>query len=69
MDGHEALLTLVALGCGVGVVPELVLAASPVADRLAVVPVEPAVGEFRIGLCARRTELRRPLVSALWSSV
>jgi LysR family positive regulator for ilvC len=69
VDGHEALLTLVALGCGVGVVPELVLAASPVAGRLAVVPVEPPVGEFRIGLCARRTELRRPLVSALWSSV
>ncbi len=69
VDGHEALLTLVALGCGVGVVPELVLGASPVADRLGVLPVEPPVGEFRIGLCARRTELRRPLVSALWSSV
>ncbi|WP_020577593.1 HTH-type transcriptional activator IlvY [Actinopolymorpha alba] len=69
VDGHEALLTLVALGCGVGIVPRLVLTTSAVRDRVVEVPAEPALTGFRIGLCVRRSDLRRPLVSALWSSV
>ena len=66
-DGHEGLLTLVALGCGTGVVPRLVLEHSAVRDRLAVVPAAPAPEEFPIGRCVRRADLRRPLVAALWS--
>ncbi|MFF5141836.1 HTH-type transcriptional activator IlvY [Streptomyces sp. NPDC013157] len=66
-DGHEALLTLVALGCGTGVVPRLVLEHSAVRDRIAVLPADPAPEPFPIGLCVRRSDLRRPLVAALWS--
>lgn len=66
-DGHEGLLTLVALGCGTGVVPRLVLEHSAVRDRLAVLPASPPPEPFPIGLCVRRADLRRPLVSALWS--
>ncbi|MFJ9909684.1 LysR substrate-binding domain-containing protein [Streptomyces sp. NPDC101152] len=66
-DGHEGLLTLVALGCGTGLVPRLVLEHSAVRDRLAVVPADPAPEEFPIGLFVRRADLRRPLVAALWS--
>lgn len=66
-DGHEGLLTLVALGCGTGVVPRLVLEHSAVRDRLSVIAADPAPEPFPIGLCVRRTDLRRPLVAALWS--
>lgn len=66
-DGHEGLLTLVALGCGTGVVPRLVLEHSAVRDRLTVVPTDPAPDVLPIGLCVRRADLRRPLVAALWS--
>ncbi|MFF7647108.1 HTH-type transcriptional activator IlvY [Streptomyces canus] len=66
-DGHEGLLTLVALGCGTGVVPRLVLEHSAVRDRLSVVPADPSPERFPIGLCVRRADLRRPLVAALWS--
>jgi LysR family positive regulator for ilvC len=66
-DGHEALLTLVALGCGTGIVPRLVLDNSTVRRRLAVVPADPRPEALTIGLCVRRADLRRPLVSALWS--
>ncbi len=66
-DGHEALLALVALGCGTGVVPRLVLEHSGVRDRIAVLPADPAPEPFPIGLCVRRSDLRRPLVAALWS--
>ncbi|MET0189658.1 MAG: HTH-type transcriptional activator IlvY [Pseudonocardia sediminis] len=67
-DGHEGLLTLVALGCGTGIVPRLVLDTSAVRDRLAVVEADPAPERFTIGLCARRSDLRRPLVAALWAA-
>ncbi|MFG3023401.1 HTH-type transcriptional activator IlvY [Streptomyces sp. NPDC048254] len=66
-EGHEALLALVALGCGTGVVPRLVLDHSAVRKRLAVVPAAPAPERFPIGLCVRRSDLRQPLVAALWS--
>jgi len=69
VDSHEALLALVALGCGVGVVPRLVLDTSVLADRLTEVPARPALDPFRIGLCAGRGTLRTPLVAALWSTV
>lgn len=65
--GHEGLLTLVALGCGTGFVPRLVLETSVVRDRLRVVAVDPEPGPFTVGLCVRRADLRRPLVAALWS--
>ncbi|MGW0707380.1 HTH-type transcriptional activator IlvY [Streptomyces sp. NPDC002643] len=66
-DGHEGLLTLVALGCGTGVVPRLVLDHTAVRERLSVIPVEVPAEPFPIGLCVRRADLRRPQVAALWS--
>ncbi|MFJ5263395.1 HTH-type transcriptional activator IlvY [Streptomyces sp. NPDC088387] len=66
-DGHEGLLALVALGCGTGVVPRLVLEHSAVRDRLTEVAVEPEPEPFPIGMCVRRGDLRRPVVAALWS--
>ncbi|MFB4279906.1 MULTISPECIES: LysR substrate-binding domain-containing protein [unclassified Nonomuraea] len=66
-EGHEALLALVALGYGTGIVPRMVLRSSVVRDRLRVVPAEPAPPPLAIGLCVRRADLRRPLVAALWS--
>ncbi|WP_028936958.1 HTH-type transcriptional activator IlvY [Pseudonocardia spinosispora] len=66
-DGHEALLTLVALGCGIGIVPQLVLDARAATLGLMPVPVTPPLDPFTIGLCVRRQDLRRPLLAALWT--
>ncbi|TDW87828.1 LysR family transcriptional regulator [Kribbella pratensis] len=63
-DGHEALLALVALGCGTGVVPRLVLESSAVRDQLTELPAD--LKPLTIGLCARRADLHRPLIAALW---
>lgn len=68
VDGYEALLTLVALGVGVGLVPELVLECSTLRDRLVRLRPRKSPGEFRIGLCVRRDDLHRPVVAALWAS-
>jgi LysR family positive regulator for ilvC len=66
IEGHEAILSLVALGCGVGVVPRLVLEKSALRDRIIEVPVRPALRQFRVGLCIRERSRDNPLVSAIW---
>lgn len=65
IQGHEAILSLVALGCGVGVVPELVLASSALQDRVTVLS-GPRLPPLSIALCVRRRSLTNPVVAALW---
>jgi LysR family transcriptional regulator, positive regulator for ilvC len=66
IEGHEAILSLVALGCGVGVVPRLVLENSALQDRITELTVRPALQPFRIALCVRERSLTNPLVAAVW---
>src|SRR5262249_44623605 len=68
-EGHEALLTLVALGYGTGIVPRLLLDTSALRHPVTGVPVHrgPGPGPFTVGLCVGRADLRRPLVATLWS--
>lgn len=68
IQGHEAILSLVALGCGVGVVPRLVLEKSALRDRIIEVAVRPALRRLSIGLCVRQRSLSNPLVAAVWEA-
>ena len=68
IQGHEAILSLVALGCGVGVVPRLVLENSALRDRITEIPVRPALPPYRIALCVRERSLSNPLVAAVWNA-
>jgi LysR family positive regulator for ilvC len=69
VQGHEAILSLVALGCGVGVVPQLVLEKSALRDVVRRLDVRPPMHPFHIGVCVRRRSLSDPLVRALWESM
>jgi LysR family positive regulator for ilvC len=69
VEGHEAVLTLVALGVGVGVVPRLVLEKSALRDRIAEIDVRPALLPLRIGVCVRPRALDDPVVAAFWAQV
>lgn len=66
VGGHEAIVSMVALGLGVGVVPELVLTHSPMRDKVQILPAEPALDPFLIGLCALRRRLQDPIIQAFW---
>ena len=71
VPGSEAILALVSLGCGVGIVPRLVLDESPLRGKLSVLDTDDggaALGEFRVGVCTQRKKLASPLVRALWDS-
>jgi LysR family positive regulator for ilvC len=69
VSGHEAILALVKLGCGVGVVPELVLEKSPLRGELRVLDARPRLTPFRIGACIKRASLESALIEAFWGSI
>ena len=64
--GHEAIIALVQLGFGLGVVPKLVLDQSPLAAGIQILDLTPALPEYRIGLCAQRRRLASTAVNAFW---
>jgi len=66
--GNEALLALVALGCGVGVVPLLVVQKQPLSNPVRVLKVEPPLEPYVVGLVSHRRKLNSSLVSAFWES-
>ena len=66
--GNEAMIAMVAMGCGVGVVPRLVLENSPLRNRVRVLDVRPALEPFSVGACTTRSLKRGPVVQAFWNS-
>ena len=70
VSGNEAILSLVALGCGVGFVPKLVVKDSPLADRVRLVESGPKVSDFHVGFCTRRSSLASSdIIKAFWDSI
>jgi len=66
VTGNEAIVSMVSLGFGVGVVPELVVENSPKQAKVAILPVEPHLKPFSIGICSLRRKLSNPLIKAFW---
>jgi LysR family positive regulator for ilvC len=66
VEGNEAILALVALGCGIGLVPELVRRDSPLRGRIKPIDVPHPPRGYYVSLCAKRTTLARRSASALW---
>lgn len=65
--GNEAIVSMVSLGFGVGVVPRIVLDASPLAGEVAVLGPRPALAPYEVGLFTLEKKLRSPLVGAFWA--
>ncbi len=66
VSGNEALIAMVRLGAGVGVVPQLALERSPFRDDVAIIKSAPKLDPYVVGLCSSRRNLKRPAVKAMW---
>ena len=66
--GHEAILSMVRLGCGIGAVPQLVIENSIFKDDVRVLAVDPELPLYEVGLCVHRGRLTSPVVRAFWDS-
>ncbi len=67
--GNEAIVSMVSLGLGIGVVPAIVLEHSPVRDRIQILDVQPRLDPYDIGLFALKKNLKNSLVNAFWSLI
>jgi LysR family positive regulator for ilvC len=67
--GNEAIVSMVSLGFGVGVVPRIVLDNSPLAEKVRVLDVRPRLEAYEVGLFTQKKKLLSPLISAFWSQL
>ncbi len=67
--GNEAIIALVSMGCGVGVVPELVLEKSTLKDSVTIMENAPLLAPFSVGVCTKQKNMHNPVVRAFWQNV
>ncbi|MCE9685995.1 HTH-type transcriptional activator IlvY [Shewanella sp. AS16] len=69
VSGQEAMTSMVALGCGVSITPDVVVHNSPVRDRLQLVPSPVAIPAFELGCCCKQKRLDDPIIAAFLAVV
>ncbi len=67
--GHEAIVSMVSLGFGVGLVPQIVLDNSPLAAKVKPHPFQPQLKPYEVGLCVLKRRLKNAVVSAFWQQL
>jgi len=67
--GNEAIVSMVSLGFGVGVVPQIVLENSPLANTVEILNITPKLKSYEVGIVTLEKKLKSPLVSAFWSQL
>ena len=67
VSGNEAIVSMVSLGFGIGIVPELVLQNSPLAETVKILDIQPELEPYEVGLFTLEKKLRSPLIKAFWS--
>ncbi|MES2606831.1 MAG: HTH-type transcriptional activator IlvY [Pseudomonadota bacterium] len=67
VSGHEAIVSMVGLGFGVGVVPQIVLENSPLASKVQQIDIQHGMRPIAIGLCVLKRKLHNPLIKAFWT--
>lgn len=66
--GNEAIVSMVGLGFGIGVVPGLVIENSPLKGKIERIQTDSELEPFDVGACVLNRRLQDPLVSAFWNT-
>ncbi|MDO6445236.1 HTH-type transcriptional activator IlvY [Colwellia sp. 1_MG-2023] len=69
VSGHEALVSMVALGCGVGVAPNVVVENSPVKDRVQYLANVGEIEPFELGICSLNQNKEHALIQAFLAAI
>jgi LysR family positive regulator for ilvC len=69
VSGHEALVSMVALGCGVGIVPQVVVDNSPVKERVRNLENVGEIAPFELGVCCLNQNKTQPLINAFFQAI
>jgi len=69
VSGHEALVSMVALGCGVGISPKVVVDNSPVKERVQYLPNVGQIAPFELGVCCLKHRQDQALINAFLATI
>lgn len=69
VSGNEAIVSMVSLGFGVGIVPKIVVDNSPLANKIDILDIQPELDAFDVGLFTLKKSLSNPIVNALWQQI
>ncbi len=67
VSGNEAIIPMVYLGGGVGIVPQLVLERSPFRDEVVILERMPQLDPYVVGLCSSKRNLQKGAAGAFWA--
>lgn len=67
VEGHEAILPMVALGCGVALLPNVVIQHSPMNSQISYFDLPIPISPFELGICVQQKRLKEPIIEAFWS--
>lgn len=59
-------MPMVALGCGVAMIPDVVVQQSPVANQISHIQLETPIDAFELGVCVQQRRLQEPIIRAFW---
>lgn len=66
VSGHEGIVPMVALGCGVALLPDIVIRNSPMNTQISSLNLDLPIEPFELGICVQKRSLELPLVRAFW---
>ncbi|KAE9536304.1 HTH-type transcriptional activator IlvY [Ursidibacter arcticus] len=67
VEGHEAIVPMVAVGCGVALLPDIVVQHSPVNNQISYFNLTLPIQPFELGICVQQRRLQEPIIQAFWA--
>ena len=64
--GNEAIIAMVNMGCGIGLIPELVQEKSPLQKQITTLEQGPNLGNFTVAICTKRKNRNKQAVQHFW---
>jgi LysR family transcriptional regulator, positive regulator for ilvC len=69
VKGNEAIVSMVSLGFGIGVLPKIVVDNSPLAEEVEPLLIQPDLGPYSMGICVMKKRLKSPILNAFWGQL
>ena len=69
VSGNEAIISMVAMGCGVGIVPRLVLEKSNLDNEVKILETSPQLKPFTVAACTLSRNRDNQVVQSFWSII
>ncbi len=69
VSGNEAIVSMVSLGFGIGLVPKIVADNSPLIKKVKLFRLQPQLKTYEVGVCVLERRIKSPIVEAFWQQL